>query len=268
MPYSETCSPRRTAASRSCTLWALAPVKCCSTLPNWSGATTLRSTFRPAWVVARAPAGPDCCTVSTTGSCSSAATSAAVSSAVAITSRSLTASTWRRSEPATSTRCAPGALRSASAICWAMGSARESRIRGAGVPSAPAASASSSCCSTFSPKPRSLRTSWRSHAARSASSESIPSSSNSRRARLGPKPGRWVMAISPGGNFSRSLTACGISPVSSSATSLDSSVLPMPGISVTLPSRTICATETDDSRTAFAAVRYARTRYWTAPSSS
>ena len=63
------------------------------------------------------------------------------------------------------------------------------------------------------------------------------------------------MAISPGGNFSRSLTAWGISPVSSSATSLLSSVLPMPGISVTLPSRTICMTETDDSRTAFAAVR-------------
>ena len=50
--------PLRTAASRSCTLWSLEPVKCCSTLPNWSGATTLRSTFRPAWVVARAPAGP------------------------------------------------------------------------------------------------------------------------------------------------------------------------------------------------------------------
>ncbi len=42
----------------------------------------------------------------------------------------------------------------------------------------------------------------------------------------------------------------------------------MPGISVTLPSRTICMTETDDSRTAFAAVRYASTRYCTAPSSS
>ncbi len=43
----DTCSPRRTAASRSCTLWALAPVKCCRTLPNWSGATTRRSTFIP-----------------------------------------------------------------------------------------------------------------------------------------------------------------------------------------------------------------------------
>ena len=53
-------TPRRaaracTADSRSATLWSLEPVKCCSTLPNWSGATTLRSTFRPAWSITRAP---------------------------------------------------------------------------------------------------------------------------------------------------------------------------------------------------------------------
>ena len=50
--------PRRTADSRSATLCALAPVKCCSTLPNWSGSTTLRSTFMPACVSTRAPASP------------------------------------------------------------------------------------------------------------------------------------------------------------------------------------------------------------------
>ena len=56
IPYSDTCSPRRTADSRSATLCALEPVKCCSTLPNWSGSTTFRSTFMPEWVTSRAPA--------------------------------------------------------------------------------------------------------------------------------------------------------------------------------------------------------------------
>ena len=46
--------PAAHRASRSSTLWALEPVRCCRTLPNWSGSTTLRSTFMPVWVVARA----------------------------------------------------------------------------------------------------------------------------------------------------------------------------------------------------------------------
>ena len=44
---------------------------------------------------------------------------------------------------------------------------------------------------------------WRA-AVSSASSESIPSSSNRRRARLGPRPGRRVISSRPAGNFSRS----------------------------------------------------------------
>ena len=77
--------------------------------------------------------------------------------------------------------------------------------------------------------PRTSRSCSPSAAARSASSESMPSSSKSLRARLGPRPGRRVMSISPGGNFARSFSAAGIVPVSSSATIFSSSVLPMPG---------------------------------------
>ncbi len=72
----------------------------------------------------------------------------------------------------------------------------------------------------------------------------------------------------PGGNFARSLADAGMSPVSSSARSFASSVLPIPGSSVTRPPRASCMTDTAESRTVLAAVRYAITRYWTAPSSS
>ena len=50
-------------------------------------------------------------------------------------------------------------------------------------------------------------------AARSVDSESIPSSSKSLRARLGPSPGRRVISSSPGGYFARSFSAAGIVPV-------------------------------------------------------
>ena len=40
-PYSETCRPLRTAASRRARLCSLEPVECWRRFPNWSGATTL-----------------------------------------------------------------------------------------------------------------------------------------------------------------------------------------------------------------------------------
>ena len=49
-PYSLTCMPRRTAYSRSSTLCCFEPVRCWSTLPNWSGSTTRKSICRPLWV--------------------------------------------------------------------------------------------------------------------------------------------------------------------------------------------------------------------------
>ena len=88
----------------------------------------------PACRTTRAPASPEECTESTSGWPVSVATSAAGSAVVATTSRSLTESASRRREPATSTRSTPGAARRASAICSAIGCARESSQRGAGRP--------------------------------------------------------------------------------------------------------------------------------------
>ena len=64
-----------------------------------------------------------------------------------------------------------------------------------------------------------------------------------------------MISISPVGNLARSLTGAGMSPVSSSARSFSSSVLPMPGTVVTWPSRVMAMIETEDSRTALAALR-------------
>jgi hypothetical protein len=128
-------------------------------------------------------------------------------------------------------------------------------MRGRGASATPVANAASTCSSNFSPNPRMLRSCSDSAAARSASSESIPSSSNSLRAFLGPRPGRRVRSTSPGGYFARSFSVAGMDPVSSSETIFSSSVLPMPGSSVTLPSRVSAATERGASRTVFAALR-------------
>ena len=98
-----------------------------------------------------------------------------------------------------------------------------------------------------------MRCSWA--AVRSDSSESIPSSSNRRRARLGPRPGRRVISISPGGNFARSLTSAGISPVSASDMTFSWMIAPIPASSVARPSRASAVIETGASRTALAALR-------------
>jgi hypothetical protein len=62
--------------------------------------------------------------------------------------------------------------------------------------------------------PRTVRRRCASAASRSFASESMPSSECSSRARLGPRPGRRVIAIRPAGNFARSFSAAGIVPVS------------------------------------------------------
>ncbi len=64
-----------------------------------------------------------------------------------------------------------------------------------------------------------------------------------------------MIAISPGGNFARSLSAAGIVPVSSSAMIFSCSVLPIAGSSVARPARASAATDTDASRTVLAAAR-------------
>ena len=83
----------------------------------------------------------------------------------------------------------------------------------------------------------------------------MPSSSKSLRARFGPRPGRRVISTSPTGNFARSFSVAGIVPVSTSAWIFSSSVRPIPGSDVTLPSRVRAATDRGASRTDFAALR-------------
>ena len=63
------------------------------------------------------------------------------------------------------------------------------------------------------------------------------------------------MSTSPTGNFARSFSAAGIVPVSISAWIFSSSVRPIPGRLVTLPSRVRAATDCGASRTDFAALR-------------
>ena len=57
------------------------------------------------------------------------------------------------------------------------------------------------------------------------------------------------------GYFSFNLTVAGIAPVSISAPIFSSSVLPIPGTSVSRPSSESCSIESGDSRTARAASR-------------
>ena len=64
-----------------------------------------------------------------------------------------------------------------------------------------------------------------------------------------------VTSTRPGGYLAFSFSADGISPVSSSAISFSSIVLPIPGSSVTVPARVISATDAPASRIAFAALR-------------
>ena len=125
--------------------------------------------------------------------------------------------------------------------------AREHDARRRAAPSSCSASVCSSFSSTLAPNPRSPRICCRSAAARSASSESMPSSSYSRRARLGPKPGRCMTEISPAGNLRAQLDAPPGCRRSRRARAIfSSSVLPMFGSSVTRPSRASAATDTED----------------------
>ena len=58
MPYSLIESLRRTADSRSATLWALEPVRWASRFPKHSGSTIRSSTRVPSWAMQVALASP------------------------------------------------------------------------------------------------------------------------------------------------------------------------------------------------------------------
>ena len=114
--------------------------------------------------------------------------------------------------------------------------------------------------SNFGPRPFTVRRRCCSAASRSFPGESIASSEKSSRARLGPRPGRRVSSITPGGNFARSRSLEGIAPVSSSVRIFCCSVAPIPGSSLARPARASAATDIGASRTVLAAPRYASTR--------
>ena len=129
IPYSETDSPRRTAASRSATLWSFEPVKCWSRFPYDSGGTTRRSKRRPSCETTVAFVGPRAATSTTHGSEQNASMSAAGSVAVAMMSRSRTVSRKRRAEPAIETSTAAGWAASVATAARSFGSVRPSRAR-------------------------------------------------------------------------------------------------------------------------------------------
>ena len=229
----ETCSPRRTAASRSATLCALEPVKCCSRLPNWSGSTTRRSIGRP--VCVRAAGGVVARRRGRLDEVELAEARRAArggSVAVAMMSRSLTESAMRRAEPASSTRSAAGMRaqrlddrrrRRCSARCSSIALRAASRRRRP-------RSAASTDSSNFGPKPAHVAQALRSRPPRAARRASrCPARRRAcarawARARAGASCRAGRAGTSP-----RSFSAAGIVPVSSSATSFSSSVLPMPG---------------------------------------
>ena len=110
-------------------LWAWEPVKCWSRLPKAAGGTIRRSTEMPLWVCARRPLSLGLPAAATSAWPARNSASSFGSSAVAMMSMSLLVSAQRRTEPATSTRCAPGCSRRAAASSSAIGRTVESRRR-------------------------------------------------------------------------------------------------------------------------------------------
>ena len=258
-PYSETCSPRRTAASRSAALWRAEPVKCCSRLPSWEGLAIRRSTPTPEWVRALR------------------ARSAGRADALDL----------RQPREALGERRGAGRRRDQVEVLDAVGPAARRARRGArrcpGLPAAvspaierltdldrlrqqyprgralaarrprapPARSprawvrARAPCAGVRAAPPR---------AASPASRRRAPSTAAARAwARC---PGRRVIAISPLGNFARSFSVAGIVPcVEQREDLLLRASLPIAGSSVARPARASAATDTGASRTLLAAAR-------------
>ena len=192
----------------------LDPVKCCRRLPNWSGSTTRRSTGIPVWVRARAAFWPGTPLIdSMTSSSAKAASSAAGSDGggddvEVLDAVARGAGRCRPARPSPTAGCA----RSASTIASAIGSALCSRTRAAGRLAEPGVERGEHAASNFGPKPLTPRRRSCSAASRSASSESMPSSSKSLRARFGPRPGSRVMSTSPGGKLRAQLLDRGDRP--------------------------------------------------------
>src|SRR5262245_51736512 len=96
----------------------------------------------------------------------------------------------------------------------------------------------------------------------------MPSSSQSRRAVFGPRPGSRMNDATSDGTSAFFFVSAWISPSSTTCTIFSSIVLPIPCSSFARPSRASWATELPVSRMRVAARRYAVTRKASAPSSS
>ena len=223
-------------------LCSLEPVRCWSRLPNWSGATIRRSTARPLCVCSRTPA-------------SLGVAGALDEVELARRPRESERVGRRRDdvEVLDAVGHPPRRAGELNPLRGRMGTERRDELLADGErpiehepPPGPVEVGAVERLEQAPPRPSGQSPSGRGSAARSPPraaprGESIPSSSNSRRARLGPRPGRCVICTSPGGYFARSLTSAGISPVSASARTFSWIVAPIPGSSVARPARASAA---------------------------
>ena len=140
-------------------------------------------------------------------------------------SRSFVVSQRRRALPASETRSArPLASISATARRTA-GNALPRRVRPVAAEAfAGPASDFRIFSSVFAPSPGRARRRSCSAAARRSSRDSTPSSDQSFRAVLGPRPGTCITSTRPGGSFARSLASACMSSVSTTSTILPSIV--------------------------------------------
>ena len=242
-PYSETCRPRRTAASRSATLCALEPVKCWSRLPNWSGVDDAQvDRACPVCVRARAPRcspAPDA--LSTTSSSPSAGEQRRRVVGGRDDVEVLDQSARRRAEPASSTRIGrPGARAAPSTIALAdlERLVRAARAARGALGDAGVERREHRLLELRRRSPCTSRSCWPSAAA-AQRVERVDAELVEQLARaLGPEARAGASSsTSPAGNFARSFSAAGIVPVSSSALDLLLERLADPGQLGDRPSR-------------------------------
>ena len=255
MPYSETCSPRRTAASRSAALWRARAGEVLQQVAElrraWRSAgrrATPEWRARPRARPCR-PSSPARSPRARRGSrrarrARRGGDQVEVLDAVGLPAHR--AGELRRACPGRPARCRPATSASPSS------SARGSSTRGARAlgrrPALRAPPARSP--RTSAPSPRTVRSRSRQRGlAQRLRASRCRARQCSSRARLGPRPGRRVIAISPAGNFARSRSAAGSCRSRAARGSSPAASCRCPAAR-RAPSRASAATETEASRTA------------------
>ena len=199
-PYSETCRPRRTAASRSAALCRPEPVKCCSRLPSCAGARDAQvdGHARRACAPARPPSagGADALDLLEAREALARAPSGRRVDGDEVDVLDAVRAGGGSSRRAARRASGAGALAAARrrSLRRARRARGEQHARRAPVGCAAAARApASTLSSNFGPSPRTVRSAARAPPRAAPASESMPSSECSSRARLGPRPGRRVI---------------------------------------------------------------------------